>query len=186
LIRAARPALPSCTTLPNSPPCEHTLRAPRIGQHWNNSLTAARRPNGEIRLLLDIHPKMEACRQQLLDRLTLSTPSFAAILATLFAKADDSFIELIGKNQSWGEHTRQSRDLAIEARSELTAEAERITSGLQQSHEAELARRQAAAQAAADAFARYAQTQQIISSMNRPVNCITMNMGSGFSNTSCQ
>ena len=79
-----------------------------------------------------------------------------------------------------------TQDLAIQGRSELTAEAERITSGLQQSHEAELARREAAAQAAADAFARYAQTQQIINSMNRPVNCITMSMGSGFSNTSCQ
>jgi hypothetical protein len=97
------------------------------------------------------------------------------------------FHELIRKRQSWGEHTRQARDLAIEARTELTAEAERITSGLQQSHEAELARREAAAQAAADAFdARYAQTQQIINSMNRPVNCITMSIGPGFSNISCQ
>ena len=146
----------------------------------------SRATDGEIRLLLDVHPRVEACRQQLLDGLTRSTPSFAAILATLYAKADDSFIELIRKRQSWGEHTRQARDLAIQGRSELTAEAERITSGLQQSHEAELARREAAAQAAADAFARYAQTQQIINSMNRPVNCITMSMGSGFSNTSCQ
>jgi hypothetical protein len=44
----------------------------------------------------------------------------------------------------------------------------RIQAGLEQSHEAELAGRQAAAQAAADSPAHYAQTQQIISSMNRP------------------
>ena len=96
-----------------------------------------------------------------------------AILATLYAKSDDSLIQLISKRQSWGEHTRQVRDLAIEGRSELTAEAERIATELQQSHQAELAQRQAAAQAAAAALAQYAQTQQIIANMNRPVftNC---------------
>jgi hypothetical protein len=88
--------------------------------------------------------------------------------------------------------------LPIEGRSELTAEAQRIISELQQSHEAELAlrqaaaqaaaaafaqyaQRQAAAQAAAAAFAQYAQTQQIISSMNRPVNCIHNGHQTGLS-----
>jgi hypothetical protein len=133
-----------------------------------------RATDGEIRLLLEAHPRIQACRQQALDRVTQSTPSLAAILATLYAKSDDSLIQLISKRQSWGEHTKLTRDLAIEGRSELTAEAQRITSELQQSHEAELAQRQAAAQAAADAFAQYAQTQQIISNMNRPVftNCL--------------
>jgi hypothetical protein len=56
-------------------------------------------------------------------------------------------IQLISKRQTWGQHTRVARDLTIEARSELTAEAERITAELQQSHEAEFAQRQAAAQA---------------------------------------
>jgi hypothetical protein len=43
---------------------------------------------------------------------------------------------------------------------------QRIVAGLQQSHEAELERRQSTT----DPFERYAQTQQIISSMNRAVN----------------
>jgi len=128
--------------------------------------------DGEIRALLAVHPRVQDCRQQALDHLTQSTPSFAAILATLYAKSEDNLIELIDKKESWGEYTRQTRDLAIEGRSDLTAEAERITSGLQQSHEAELAQRQAAAQSAADAFARYAQTQQIISAMNRSSNTV--------------
>jgi hypothetical protein len=41
-------------------------------------------------------------------------------------------------------------------------------------------------QSTTDAFERYAQTQQTSSSMNRPVNCITMDIRRGFSNTSCQ
>jgi hypothetical protein len=61
----------------------------------------------------------------------------------------------------------------------MVAEGQRIVAGLQQSHEAELDRREAALQSAADAFAQYAQTQQIISSMNRPVNCITMDIQAG-------
>jgi hypothetical protein len=132
--------------------------------------------DNEIRLILEAHPKIQACRQQALDRVTQSTPSLAAILATLYAKGDDSLIQLISKRRTWGEHTRQVRDLAIEGRSELTAEAQRVTAELQQSHEAELAQRQAAAQAATAALAQYAQTQQIIANMNRPTftNCLRM------------
>ena len=140
----------------------------------------------EIRLLLAAHPKVQTCRQQLLDRLTVSTSSFAAILATIYAKADDSLILLISKRASWGEHTRQVRDLAIDGRSELTAEAQRITSQLQQSHETELAQRQVSAQAAAAVLAQYAQTQQIISRMSMPVNCITVTIRPGFQTTNCQ
>jgi len=47
----------------------------------------------------------------------------------------------------------------------LQAEAQQITAGLEQQHEAELARRQAAL----DAMARAAQTQQLINAANRPV-----------------
>jgi hypothetical protein len=153
-----------------------------LQQLSDSSLTT----ESEIAAILRVHPSVQACRQQALDRLMQSTPSFAAILATLYAKGDNNLIELVGKRESWGEYTRQVRDLAIEARSELTAEAQRISSELQQSHEAELAQRQAAAQAAADAFARYAQTQQIISRMSAPVNCITMTIRPGFQTTNCQ
>jgi hypothetical protein len=72
--------------------------------------------DNEIRLILQAHPKIQACRQQALDRVTQSTPSFAAIMATLYAKSDDSLIQLISTRQSWGEHTRHVRDLAIEGR----------------------------------------------------------------------
>jgi hypothetical protein len=92
------------------------------------------------------------------------------------AKNLDSLNELVNKRQSWGEYAKRLKDITTDARSELAAEEARITSGLQQSHEAELAQRQAAAQAAADALARYAQTQQIIANTNRPVftNCLRM------------
>ena len=60
----------------------------------------------------------------------------------------------------------------------LQAESQRIVAGLEQSHQAELARRQAAAQA----IAQWAQTQQAINAMNRPVTTNCMNLGSGMVN----
>jgi hypothetical protein len=57
-----------------------------------------------------------------------------------------------------------------------------MVSGLQQSHEAELERRQSTT----EAFERYVQTQQISRTINRPVNCITMDILRGFSYSSCQ
>ena len=77
-------------------------------------------------------------------------------------------IDLIQKKESWGAHVRRVRDVTIAGTAELQAQGQRISAGLQQSHEAELAQRQAAAQATAAALAQYSQTQQIINNMNRP------------------
>jgi hypothetical protein len=126
----------------------------------------------EIKLILEIHPKIQSCRNQALDRISQSTPTLAPILLVVMTESEDSLIDLIQKKQSWGAHVRRVRDAIIAGAPELQAEGQRIVAGLQQSHEAELAQRQAAAQSAADALARYAQTQQIISAMNRPSSAV--------------
>jgi hypothetical protein len=103
-------------------------------------------------------------------------PTLVPIVLVAITKSEDSLIDLIQKKQSWGAHVKRVRDAIIAGTAELQAEGRRITSELQQSHEAELAQRQAAAQAATAALAQYAQTQQIIANMNRPVftNCLRM------------
>ena len=70
---------------------------------------------------------------------------------------------------SWGDRVRRTRDRYLALQAELQTEERQIVAGLERSHEAELTRRQAAA----DAMARWAQTQQVINAMNRPVftNC---------------
>jgi hypothetical protein len=140
----------------------------------------------EIRLILETHPKAQSCRKQALERISQSTPTLVPILLAVFTKGEDSLIDLIQKKQSWGTHIRRVRDASIAGTAELQAESRRLTSELQQSHQAELEERQAAAQSAADAFAQYAQTQQIINNMNRPVNCLTMDISPGFQRTSCR
>jgi hypothetical protein len=58
----------------------------------------------------------------------------------------------------------------------ILRQAQHVTAGLEQQHEAELARRQAAV----DAMARAAQTQQLINAVNRPVMTNCTNLGSGM------
>jgi hypothetical protein len=130
----------------------------------------------EIKIILSLHPQLQSCRKQALDRIAQSTPTLVPIMLGVVTKGEDSLIDLIQKKQSWGSHVRRVRDVVISGTTELQVEGQRIMAGLQQSHEAELAQRQAAAQAMAASFAQYAQTQQIINNINRPVftNCFRM------------
>jgi hypothetical protein len=100
------------------------------------------------------------------------------MLARTFAEADDDTITFVQRKRSWGEHVRRGRDRALAMQAGLQAEGQRIVAGLEQSHQAELARRQAAL----NAMAQWAQTQQVISAMNRPVTTNCMNLGSGIVN----
>jgi hypothetical protein len=123
----------------------------------------------EIDAVLAVHPRTQACRQAILDGLLSTTPSVVPILAKEFAGADDDTIALVQRKLSWGERVRRARDRVLATQTELQAEEQRITAGLERSHEAELARRQRAL----DALAQWAQTQQVINAMKRPVvtNC---------------
>jgi predicted transcriptional regulator len=104
-----------------------------------------------------------------LNQISQTTPSLVPIYASLYAKGEGSLVDLIQKKQSWGEHLRRVKDAVVEAKLQISQENQRIVAGLNHSHEAELARRQAAA----NAMSQYLETQQIINNMNRPVttNC---------------
>jgi hypothetical protein len=123
----------------------------------------------EIDAVLAVHPRIQACRQAVLDGLLSTTPSVVPILTKEFAGGDDDTIAFVQRKLSWGERVRRARDRVLATQTELQAEEQRIIAGLERSHEAELARRQRAL----DALAQWAQTQQVINAMNRPVvtNC---------------
>jgi hypothetical protein len=123
---------------------------------------------------LIIHPPLQSCRQNFLNQISETTPSLVPIIAVMLVKSEDSLVDLIQRKQSWGQHVRRVSDASVEASAPVQAEEQRIIAGLSQSHEAELARRQAAI----DALAQYAQTQQIIGAMNRPVTTICNEFGS--------
>jgi CRISPR/Cas system CMR-associated protein Cmr5 small subunit len=114
----------------------------------------------EIDAILMIHPPLQSCRQEFLSQISQTTPSLVPTVAIMLAKAEDSLVDLIQKKQSWGQHVSRVRNALVEGSAQMQAEGQRIIAGLSQSHEAELARRQA-------------QTQQILDVMKRPVttNC---------------
>lgn len=119
----------------------------------------------EIKALFAEHPKANACRQQLLDQLMQQTPTFVPILASAFSRIEDAMVGLIRKQTTWGDYTRQVKSIIEAMRGQLVTEGQRIDANLERSHEAELARRQAAA----NAIAQFAQTQAAINALNRPV-----------------
>ena len=123
----------------------------------------------EVAAVLALHPRIQACRKAILDGLLGTMPSVVPVLAREFAGADDDTIAFVQRKLSWGERVRRARDRYLALQAELQTEERQIVAGLERSHEAELTRRQVAA----DAMARWAQTQQVINAMNRPVftNC---------------
>jgi hypothetical protein len=120
----------------------------------------------EIGAIYVVQPRYQECRQAMLDGLSVTTPTLIPIMVSSIDRTDDSLIDLIQRKISWGEHVRRRKEVAADLQRDITAEGQRIAAGLQQSHEAELARRQAVA----DALARYAQTQALINSMNNAAN----------------
>jgi hypothetical protein len=128
----------------------------------------------EADAILTIYPRLQACRQAVLNGLQNTVPSIIPILAKDFAEADDDTIALLQRKVTWGEHVRRRRDLVLALQSALQVESQRITAALEASHEAELAQRQEAIQSAGAALQQWSQTQQVISNMNRTTftNCM--------------
>jgi hypothetical protein len=123
----------------------------------------------EIAAIELLHPRVKACQKAVLDGLANTTPGAVPILARAYSANDDDTILLIQRKLSWGDRVKRGRDRALATQEALQAEGQRIVSGLEHQHEAEIAQRQRAA----EALAQWAQTQQLINAANRPVitNC---------------
>jgi hypothetical protein len=119
----------------------------------------------EIRAMFAVHPKANACRQRELDQIMQQTPTFVPILASAYSHGEDALIGLIKKQTTWGAYMRQLKAIHEDLRAQLIPEGKRIDANLERSHEAELARRQAAA----NAIAQFVQTAAEINALSRPV-----------------
>jgi hypothetical protein len=126
----------------------------------------------EIDAIVAIHPQLKSCQKEALEGLSQTTPSIVPILAASYTKGDDDLLFLIQQKISWGDFNKRRRDEMIAGQAAIQAELQHMTANLERSHEAELARRQAAF----DALARWSQTQQMINAASKPVitNCAQM------------
>ena len=97
-------------TYPTKPPMQPTLE-----QLTDNNLVT----DDELKIILELHPKMQLCRKQALDKISQSMPTVVPILLGIYIKSEDSVIDLIQKKQSWGAYVRRGRDAAIAGAGEL-------------------------------------------------------------------
>jgi hypothetical protein len=125
---------------------------------------AALASDEEIAAILAVHPRLQACRKAILDKIVTFAPTFIPALAAEMSAGENSIIDLIQKRQSWGEHVQRVKKAEESARAELIVEGRRIDDRLARSNDAELARRQAAF----NALAQYNQNQQLIDAATRP------------------
>jgi hypothetical protein len=123
------------------------------------------------RLIIANHPKYQACRDILVSEFSQTMPTLGSILVKMQTSNDSHLIEFLNKKLTWGEFLQKVKATTIAGNAEIQAESRQMLAALQQSHEAELAHRQAAIQAFGNALAEYGRTQAAIANMNRPVNC---------------
>jgi len=118
--------------------------------------------NEEISAILSAYPRYRGCQKQYLSQIASTIPSVVPIYIVSYNKTQDEVVNLFKRQVSWGEFLERVRHINAEEGAQVSAEAQRLLGSLKQSHEAELARRQAAAEAAA-----------FIGAMSRPVmtNC---------------
>ncbi len=123
----------------------------------------------EVQAIYATHPRLNECRRTTLESYARTTPSIVPIFTDALNRGELSLIDLIQRKITWGEYVTSTKEHMAELSSRLSAEFQQIGANLLQSHQAELANRQAAA----NAMMQYYQTQQLINAVNRPVvtNC---------------
>lgn len=128
----------------------------------------------EIQAIFSTYPQMQACRKTFLSGVTKGEPSLVPIFIADYYKLDDNILLLVQRKITWGDYLHRIRDLAANTRAALQSEDHRVVAELRRENDAEIAQRQRAA----EAFAAWAQTQEMINAASRPVitNC------SGFGN----
>jgi hypothetical protein len=115
--------------------------------------------------ILAVHPREQACRASAMQQISATNAGMVAIITVASSQADSELIALLQKKLTWGEYVKRYKELNMTLSANLEQENARVISGLNLSHQAELNRRQAIA----NAIIQHAQNAQIIASMNRPV-----------------
>jgi citrate lyase beta subunit len=151
-----------------------------------NDLTLSQQTNAskatdeEIAMIYIRHEKLQVCRNKYIAAISPVMPGIANAMVEVYTKTDKELIRLVKKEISWGDYVVARRDIATAGRTTVTAEGQRIDDALRQSHNGEMAERQAAA----ENFAAYIQTQQMINAMNRPVTTQCTRFGNTVNCTS--
>jgi hypothetical protein len=174
-IAAAR----SCDTQVAATPEYQSIKAymptddgPSLATQTNSSKATPE----EIRAIFAVHAAMAPCRKIRVEAANDVSPLLVPPLVGKYARNDAIYVGLVDKKLTWGEFSRALEAVHIEGKKQFDAAIAQIEQGLNQSHSAEIARRQQAAAALSNwAYQQQVllQNQQMINAMNQPrmTNC---------------
>jgi hypothetical protein len=122
------------------------------------------------------HQQLAPCRKMMLEGFSHINPALVPPVANSFARSDSNYAKLVTQKSTWGEFVIEASAIARERQSKVSAIARAIDQGLAQSHNAEVAQRQAAAAALQNwSYQQQVlqQNQQAINAASRPrmTNC---------------
>jgi hypothetical protein len=176
ILNDMKPSLDACSKAINDDPSYDQLRMKmRIGNEDASLQMLADKSKTtpqEIALLYKLYGAYQGCRKIILEAAAKAAPMRQVALIEIFTASDKIWADHVSGKTTWGEFN-QARDAAKAAGAEKLQEAEaKINAGLQQSHQAEMAQRQRAA----DAMSAWSAQQQAIQAANRPrtTNCNVM------------
>jgi hypothetical protein len=126
----------------------------------------------DARLFVARHDEMAPCRRQLLTTLSAVRPDAVPTLANAMTASDQVLVQLVERKITWAEGMRQHQQIMAQARDKLAAADREWFGEMRVENQAELDRRQAAA----NAMMQWSLQQQMINAATRPVvtNCNTL------------
>ena len=131
----------------------------------------------EVKAFFEVRNHTDGCRDQLVKSMTGVNAAFIPALSALYVRSDRNAVDLVQRRISWGAYNQRRMESAAEYERDITAIGASLNRDLAQSHDAELQRRQAAA----NALQQLAYQQQVLSALNRPT--ITTTSCGAFGNT---
>lgn len=174
------PAVTACFDKANATPAALSLKdrvplgdaAPTLAMQTN----ASKATPADIAALYELHADSLPCRQLALETAGAMSPLLVAPFADMYAKTDAVLVALVEKKATWGESVRAYEAIKAEGKAKLATAYAGIKSGLDQSHQGEVAQRQRAIGALQQWSYQQqvlTQNQQMISAMNQPrmTNC---------------
>jgi hypothetical protein len=123
----------------------------------------------EARLFSARYDETTPCRSHLLTALSTARPDLAPIYVKLLTKGIEITVDVVERKITLGEAARRSQAASADFQQNQAAANREWAADLNASHQAELAQRQAAA----DAMMQWSLQQQMINAATRPVvtNC---------------
>ena len=179
-VQSAGQALIACTKFVYESPEMLPLRAnmplslvyATLQQETNSNYAT----DAETAAVFAVHPQLKVCRNTFLSQIGQTTPTLVPVFSEVLSENEETLIALVQKKLTWGDYIRQLKKNTADGRVKVAGEVRNIDTNLERSNQAELESRQRAL----EAIARFAQTQAIIESLNRPV--VTTTRCTGFGN----